>query len=386
MIGRRLSPLIVALAALLPAEGLAQQLNLLGTAGLGRRVLPLDARARGMGGAGTALHGGNMAALNPASAIRFNTSGIWATYTPERRTASGQLASGTFDTEDVPLVRLVFPFGDRFAASITAGSYLDQDWGYQFIDTLQLTNADVAFQETRTADGGVTQFRLEMAALVGEGWSLGGGLLVYSGESRRKVSRVFEVGSGFNEYNSNTAINYEGWGLSLGGEVQLIPELILGVAGTWGADLWAANDSTGQGLGVKLPITLDAGASLQLTNSFVLALAAGWEGWSTTAKDLPNATASDTYRFAGGMELALVRTERTQLMFRGGAYTGRLPFEVQSEPVGERALTLGFGLSLIGGRARIETSAEFGSRGSIDRNGVEESFTRIGLGLAVFSR
>ena len=62
---RLLLTLLVVASALAPARALAQ-VNLLGATGLGRRVLALDARARAMGGAGVALHGGNLSAINPA--------------------------------------------------------------------------------------------------------------------------------------------------------------------------------------------------------------------------------------------------------------------------------------------------------------------------------
>jgi hypothetical protein len=377
--------LALGLGAVIPAQA-AAQIRLLGATGLGRRVTALDARARGMGGVGVALHGGNLSALNPAAAAHFTASGIWVTFMPERRTVKGEVASGRFSTEDVPIIRLVFPFKERWAIAISAGSYLDQDWGVEFVDTLRFSTGDVSFKETRTSDGGVTQFRAELGGVIGEGWSLGAAVLFYSGEARRKVDRVFEMGSGFTGYSAASAVDYKGWGLALGTEFQPIPEMILGLVGSWGTGLDISSDTTGQELDVDLPFTLDIGGSWQLTPDFLVALALGWEGWSRVGDDLPGATASDIWRLAGGVELTAAKNQSSRLLVRAGGHAERLPFNVRGGPVWERAVSFGVGALLRGGRGRLDTAIELGRRGSVAKNDLEESFVRFSLGLAVFAR
>ncbi len=378
--------LALLLASTLTPTQVWGQAQLLGASGLGRRVLPLDARARGIGNAGVSLHGGNLSALNPAAAARFTGSGIWATFLPEARSVKGDFASGKFQTEDVPVIRLVFPFGGRWATSISAGGYLDQDWGVEFIDTLSLVAEEVPFQETRTSDGGVTQFRLELAGVIAEGWSLGGGVLFYSGQTRRRVQRAFSTESAFVPYQAFTAIDYRGWGLSLGVEYQPFAEMILGVAGTWGANLRISNDTTGQGTDVGLPLTLDVGGSWRLTPGLLFALSFGWEDWSSVANDLPAVTASDVLRVGGGFEFAALRRENTEFRVRAGAHADRQPFEVRENAVWERGINFGLGLILVGGRARIDLAFDFGKRGSIEQNDVEETFQRFSFGAGVFVR
>jgi hypothetical protein len=339
-----------------------------------------------MGGVGVALHGGNLSAVNPAAASHFKASGIWTTFMPERRDLKGDAANGRFSTEDVPILRLVFPFKGRWAVSLSAGSFLDQDWGVEFVDTLRLSTGDVPFKETRTSDGGVTQLRAELAGIIGEGWSLGAALIYYIGETRRTVDRAFEAGSGFSGYSASTAVQYDGWGVALGAELQPVPEVILGVVGGWGTGLDIRSDTTGQALSVSLPYTVDAGASFQLTPDFLLAVAVGWEGWSRVANDLPNATASDVWRFAGGVELAALENRTSRFLVRAGAHAERLPFNLRGGPAWERALSVGLGAMLAGGRGRIDLTLERGRRGDVAKNAIEESFTRLSLGLAVFSR
>jgi len=385
MIRRLLLVLLIVAGALAPVRAWAQ-VNLLGATGLGRRVLALDARARAMGGAGVALHGGNFSAINPAAAARFNSSGIWATYMPERREVEGEFANGTVTTEDVPVIRLVFPWGGRWAAAVSAGAYLDQDWGAQFIDTLNLATGDVAFEETRTSDGGVSQVRLDLAGVVTEGWSLGGSFLYYTGQARRRVERAFETDVEFVPFKESVAIDYRGWGLALGVEFQPIPEMILGASGSWAEGLTIANDTTGESLSIGLPLSFNLGGSWQLTPDFLTALAFYWEGWEGVVDDLPNATAVNTWGLGGGVELALSRGENSSLFVRGGGHMDRLPFEVSGATVSDKGLSLGAGVILGGGRARFDAAFEFGARGNIDKNGVEESYRRFSFGAAVFAR
>lgn len=386
MMRRALLVLLIGVAiGALPCAAFSQ-VRLLGATGLGRRLTPLDSRARAMGNAGVALHGGNLSAVNPAATARFAAPGIWAAFLPENRTVKGEFANGDISTEDVPIIRLVSPWGGRWAVGISAGAYMNQDWGVQFVDSLATSEGEVAFQETRTSDGGVTQFRLDVAGVMAPKLSLGASFLYYSGEARRRVRRIFESAAGWAPHEATTAIDYKGWGLAFGAEYQPIGEMIIGAVASWGAGLTVENDTTGQSLEIDLPLTFDVGGSWQLTPDFILALALGWEGWSAVADELPNATASDLLRGGLGVELTALGGEASKLLVRGGAHAERLPFEIGASAVWERALSLGLGLSLREGRARLDGSVEFGRRGNAAKNDIEESYTRYSFGLAVFTR
>ena len=379
------SALVLAACAVAPVQAWAQ-VNLLGASGLGRRVLAIDARARGMGGPGVALHGGNLSAINPATAARFATAGLWATYTPERRDVEGEFANGTVTTETVSVVRLVWPWGGRWAVAVSAGAFLDQNWGVQFIDTLRTSVEDIAFEETRTSDGGVSQVRLDLAGIATEGLSLGASFLFYTGQSRRKVKRVFEDDANFQSYNFSRAINYRGWGLALGAEWEPIPEVLVGGAFSYGVDMRISDDTTDVGFSIPLPIAVNLGTSWQLTPELLVAMAFGWEGWSRVADELANASAVDTWGIGGGVEYALIVGENNRWLVRGGAHADQLPFEVRGGAIWERGFSLGAGAILAAGRARLDFTAEFGGRGDKSVNDVEESYRRFSFGAAVFTR
>ncbi len=385
---RLASHLILALLAVVVVPAIsAAQLHVPGSTGLGRPVPPHDARARALGGAGVALHGANLSAVNPAALIQLDVTGFWTTLVPERRSVKGDGVDGEIITSDLTLARTGGPISDRWAVSLSVGGYFSQDFGVEFVDTLQLSTGPVSFEETRTADGGLSQFRVDLARKVSGAWTIGAAGIFYSGEVRQQVDRGFEAGAGFKPYRSTAAIEYRGWGVALGTQIKPIPEVIVGVVGSWGPDgLSVENDSTGEKLDVDLPATVDAGASVLLTPAFLVALSVGWAGWGALSDQLGERGGADTWGFGVGFETGLSGGLNSGLVVRAGAHWQRLPFEIRGGAPSERALSAGIGALFRDGRGRFEATVEFGRRGSQDTNGVEEAFTRLTLSLAVFAR
>lgn len=366
------------------AAPLNAQTDLVGTTGLGRILQPIDARARALGGSAMALHGGNLSAVNPASMSRLRLSGIWATFLSEQRDVKGEGVSGDVTTVDFPLARAAISTGPRWTVAVSVSTFLDQDFGVQFIDSLDLSTGFVEFEETRTSDGGVAKFGLEVSRTFGTRWTMGLAAQAYRGESILQVDRAFEEDADFLPYRSVAAVQYRGFGGALGMEFQPIPEMILGAAASWGPGLDAENDSTGAKLDLPLPLTLGGGGSWQLTPGLLAALSLEWQGWSALDQDLAGG-AVDSWRFGGGLEYALASGERTSLLLRLGGRWARLPFRLQGNAPAERALTFGLGLRLQGGRAHFDATGEVGSRADAESNGVEESFNRYSVSLAVFT-
>lgn len=382
----RIPSLVLALALnLLAAVPLAAQNQLLGTVGLGRPGRGLEARAQALGGAGVALHGGNFSAINTAAIARINTPGVFLTFGQENRDIEGDVASGDFATADFPLLRVAIPVGGRHVVGVSVSNFLDQDWGVQFIDTLSLSTGDVSFRETRESDGGVSEFRFEWATVVSEKLSLGAAALFYSGESRRRVEKAFSVESGFSPFESLTSIEYNGWGVALGGELQPIPEMIIGGSFRYGFGLKAEADSGEAELDSDLPVAVDIGTSWQLTPDFIFALAGGFENWHAIGKDLPGVRAENTWRVGSGIELRALSNPSTSFFLRLGGHLERLPFRVGREAPWERAASLGFGLNLREGRGRMDATFELGRRGDRETNGISESFRRYMFGLSIFT-
>ncbi len=389
MTRRLFSVVVLAFGLWVPGVARAQsqsEVRLLGNVGLGRPLAAIDARARGMGSAGVTVHGVNLSMVNPAAAASIPVPGVWIAFQAEQREVDGLVARGDINTADFPLARTVIPFEGRWAVAVGFGSYLSQNWKVQFVDTAQLSTGPVAFQETRSSVGGISQFRLDFAGRVSRTWSLGVAGIYYFGKSVLEVERNFETDAGFSPYKAVDGIEYQGWGVSAGAEWRPIPEMILGLAGTWGAGLDLESDSTGATKSFAQPFTLDLGASWELVPDFLLALAAGWTHWSALSDDLPKPGASDHWRFAVGSEVRLLGTERTRVLGRIGAHLEQLPFRLRRGPPWERALSFGLGTMFRQGLGRIDIAYELGKRGQKDTNEIQENFTRWTFTLAVFTR
>ncbi|MDM7916212.1 MAG: hypothetical protein ACE15D_06445 [Candidatus Eisenbacteria bacterium] len=97
----------------------------------------------------------------------------------------------------------------------------------------------------------------------------------------------------------------------------------------------------------------------------------------------------DTSRFGIGLEYTAARSEEQPLprwVVRGGyAQDEYYVRTTGGEKVRERAVTLGAGARTAAGRAAIDLSLELGKRGDRSKVGVEESFTRILLGVTFSS-
>ncbi len=379
---------VLAAGLVLPGAVAAQsdEVRLLGNVGLGRPVLAIDARARGMGGAGVTLHGVNLSMINPASTISITVPGVWIAFSAENREIDGIVAQGEINTAEFPLARMVIPFEGRHAIGVGFGSYLSQDWKVQFVDTLELSTGPVAFRETRESTGGISQFHVDFATRVSGKWTLGVGGIYYFGKTGQSVEREFETSVGFSPYEAADVIRYQGLGMSLGAEWRPIPEMIVGLAGNLGLGLNLSSDSTGAEKSFDQPLALDLGASWQMTPDFILALAMGWTNWSTISDDLPRPGSSDYFRFSLGTELVVLRNENTRLLARLGGRLAQLPFNLRRGPPHERALTLGLGTYFRQGLGRIDLAFEIGKRGQKDTNEIQENFTRWTFTLAVFTR
>ncbi|NIR46148.1 MAG: hypothetical protein GWN99_17105 [Gemmatimonadetes bacterium] len=380
--------LVVAAVTLTPSVARGQSetgARLLGNVGLGRPTRPIDSRSAGMGGIAVALHGSNGSMVNPAALTSIAISGVWVAFSPENRNVDGVVASGDITTAQFPLIRMAIPFGERWVVGAGFGSYLNQDWGVQFIDTLRLSTGDVAFREDRTSEGGISQFRVDVGRRMSGKLAIGVGGIFYFGKTRLEVERAFSSASGLTGYRSTEGIEYEGWGISLGTLWRPIPDMIVGAAGSWGAALDVEADSSGSSKSFDQPLTLDLGASWQLAPDLLVALSAGWANWSAVGDDLETPGASDLWRFAVGSEFRLLGNRTTQLHGRLGGRLQQLPFRLRRGAPWERALTLGLGSRFRGGLGRVDLAVEFGKRGEKDTNDLEENFTRWTFSVSVFA-
>lgn len=397
----RAAALLAAGAALLAGSGPAAAQSLLASRGLGYVIPPVDARARGLGGAGLALPGGGLSLVNPAAVAAFPAPAITVSFQPDFYTASIPGAESDGSTARFPLLHAVFPFGRSWTFSAGFGSYLDQTWSVERADTLQLAERDVEFTDRFISRGGVTRLRGGAAYSVTERLTVAVAADLYTGSVRDTLSRRFAPGDtlvtrrvDLSPASYGTSFTYRGIGAAAG--VRWVPSdaLHLAAAVSVGGTLEARpaeGDSVSAGRDYPLPLTLDVGASGRLAPRALLVLNAQWAGWSAADDELATTGgARDSWTVAGGVEMGPATPAQRSFPVRVGARYGRLPFRWGSTSEGnafpdERALTAGLGARLAGGAAQVDLAGERGWRGGGDAV-LDESYWRLGLSLTLLGR
>ncbi|HEX2189410.1 MAG TPA: hypothetical protein VHG51_10955 [Longimicrobiaceae bacterium] len=401
--GRRLraASLLAVGAALLAGSGPAAAQSLLASRGLGYVNPPVDARARGLGGAGLALPGGGLSLVNPAAIAALPAPAITVSFQPDFYDATLPGGESDGSTARFPLLHAVFPFGQRWTFSAGYGSFVDQTWAVERLDTLRLGEREVEFTDRFISRGGVTRLRAGAAYSVTERFSVAAAADLYTGSVRDTLSRRFAPGDSLLSRRVDlapasygTAFTYRGLGAAAG--VRWVPTdaLNLAAAVALGGTLEARpaeGDSVSVGRDYPLPLTFDVGASGRVAPRALVVLNAQWAGWSTADDELAaTGGARDSWTVAGGVEMGSATPGQRTFPVRVGARYARLPFRWGPASEGndfpdERALTAGLGARLAGGAAQVDLAAERGWRGG-DAAALDESYWRLGLSLTLLGR
>jgi len=355
-------------------------------AGLGLPLDGMDARARALGGVGTGLFGIDLSAYNPAGSATIPAATLRAAFQPEQRTARFEAQSESFTTMRIPLLQGGFRFGERWTGSIAYSGVFDQRWAVTREDTIPVGGDDLAVFDRFSSDGGISRLSLAGAYEPLEGLSVGAGVHMYTGSSRREVTRQFE--RGFDPSQTVGEWSYRGAGLTFGGRWQPVDALVAGAAVEIGGTLEGRRAGEAQEDAsprtYALPLALRAGASGRITQELAAVLSADWAGWSAANDDFSlGHGARDSWMVAGGVEFEPIG-EGFVMPIRIGARMGALPFRAPGgDWLGERALSGGLGARLGDGAVRADAALERGWRTGA---AASEDFWRASLSLTVFGR
>ncbi|MDQ3557314.1 MAG: hypothetical protein M3409_11150, partial [Gemmatimonadota bacterium] len=187
--GRTFCPLLFLAAAAAATPARAQ--SLFSAQGLGMPVEPVDARARGLGGAVVGLPGGSLSLINPASVARLPAPALIVSIQPEWTRSSYLGRDVRTSTTRFPLIHAAAPLGERWAVSAGYGAFLDQNFGFERSDTVMFAGEEFAVRDRLVTDGGVARLRLGAAYALGERLALGLGLDVFTGSRTTTSSRNF---------------------------------------------------------------------------------------------------------------------------------------------------------------------------------------------------
>lgn len=359
--------------------------------GLGVPVPSIDARAAALGGTGLGLRNGSLSARNPADIVLFGRPALGITYAPEGVTVEGE--NGSLDTgrSRMAVLRGAVPFDD-WAVGVAFASELDQDWQVEFSDTLATTDGTFPYTERRSQDGGISSVNLTAARNLGA-VALGVEYGILTGRTQQSYRREFEPSVedpavSINPSSGRATWEYGGSRLRIGASVPVGDRVHVGADFSLAGDLTAERDTIGGPAGTRrydMPAAFEAGASARVTDRLLVTGAGGWTGWAGSEGGSDAYVASDVTWFGAGAELTGTRLLGADVPLRLGLRRTSLPFHAPgTEQPSETAVSFGLGVRVAEEKARIDVAFELGSRGDLGNSGVEESFQRLSVSLAIF--
>jgi hypothetical protein len=378
----------LALAALLTlslAPAAAAQ-SFLANQGLGLGVEPRSARSSALGGVSLGLPGSEISWANPAGAVGLPAGGLLASYDFDRLSAATAAGSQKATAARFPLILAAFPFGPRWAVTAGLGGFLDQNWAVQRQDSIVRQDTTLQVVDRISSEGGVGRLRVGAGYRVLPTLSVGIGMDLYTGGVTRTEGRIFLPDTG--PACCQTRWDYTGLGGLASVDWNPSEALSVSLAGAAGGKLVAKPRAGGTESRYSLPASLDAGATARVAPSLLIAVGAGWRGWSSVNAALSQTGgARDAWTAQGGLEWDAFRVGARTLPLRLGGRTGALPFRAAatgSAWATERAVTGGTGISLGSGAVSADVGVERGWRSAGAAS--SESFWRLSLSLSALGQ
>lgn len=375
-----------ALAALcsLGATRLAADDSVFGIRGLGILGRPHSAQSAAAGG-GFALFDA-AGGVNPAALSRWRGVAGWAVGSPSRRRVETAGGEASLTSTRFPLIGFSTVVGQRLFVGVAISDYLDRTWSVRSTLDTTLRGSPVQITDKSKSIGGVSDLRLGAAYRLSSTLAIGAGFHVLTGSTRLEVTREFD-NAAYQNFRDLAVTDFSGVGFSAGALATVRPNLVLGGSLRVSSSLRAKRTS-GQRASVALPIELGLGANYTPVPGVAVASSVGYATWSRAADDLVaagQARSRNVWSLGAGLEVETIRFGAARLPLRVGYRWRQLPFPSLGSagipaPLGEHAVSGGFGLSLAGGRTTVDASVERGTRKAGD---TAERFTTAFVGLTV---
>lgn len=350
-------------------------------------------RARGLGGAAAGLANEVFSVDNPAYAARFDRAGFYAALLGHEAELDTGEVQHTFDDVVFPMGQAVFP--------ALYGSVLSVGFS-QFVDFDAALESTVVFESdtlpaTFDSEGGLFVVSPTLSYTIDEQTSVGLSLDIYLGsrEIVRSVDTPDRVGVVSTTSDSLTR-DFRAQGVAFG------VHRLLGSRGEIGF-AYRLRPSVESEINQSSGGTLDGQRThFDLPNSWVLdgsyrvseevraaAVLRGSQWRDFKIDDVEAPDQENEIVFGVGVEYTPRQTTAVVVgpdaPLRAGMRWKRLPVRVEDETVSEWAATLGYSRRF-GARSRIDLLFEFGRQGSIESNGLRETFVRLGVGIGLFER
>jgi hypothetical protein len=379
------------------AEPVSAQ-SLFSTRGLGVPAPAVDARAAALGGIGVGLIGFHTSLINPAEIAGVTRRGVSAALQPVSSTAriDGE-EDGTSGTR-FPLMRILYPVGERGVFSVAYGSYLEQSWAVESESVMMVDGREVNVTDVRRSTGGIAQLRVGGAYSVSRTFAVGVAAGLLTGNVERVALRRFS-GDSLTDFQTSAALgdfeerlrwNYLAPMGAVGIRWDLAGRFRIGASAMVAGELEANGRQGGaEDRTYGAPMELAAGASARLSP---LVLANAGAVWSRMPDTEGETVSRETIRVGAGLEYQGVRSGMRTYPVRIGARWSQLPYHMTDETA-PTEWAAGFGLGFrLGDPANpaavadigVERGARNGLAGGTLQDGLREQHWRFTFSLSLF--
>jgi hypothetical protein len=381
-----------AAALLLATAAPSAAQSLFATRGLGLPAPAVDARSAALGGIGVGLIGFHASLVNPAEIAGVTRRGVSAALQPISSRVNADGVSDGLNGTRFPLMRVIYPFGERTVGSVAYGSYLEQSWGVVTESEAIIGDQTIGVTDLLRSDGGVAQLRVGAAYSVSPTFAVGvaGGLL--TGNVERAAARRFsgDTTGTIRNFEERLRWTYLAPMASVGLRWDVAGMFRIGASAMIGGELEAtaqAGDAEDRSYGA--PLEFAAGASAQVSPILTANAGAAWNRHPSVGGDVESA---ETLRVGGGLEYQGMRSGMRTYPVRLGARWAQLPYYLQDETAPtEWAAGFGVGFRLgdpASPAALVDIGVERGGRNGLDSTrvpgGVSEQLWRFTFALSLF--
>ena len=349
---------LVLFAAAVLTSRAAAQASEFGTRALGLPVLPLSARAQGMGGGAAMFDPEN--SLNPAAI--WQTQRGTATFSVRQfwRTSENPFGSASGNDTQFPLVMVTGPIGSRWDFGVSVSAYTDRTFALTLSDSMDIRDTRVAINDTLISKGGVNDIQAAVAYTASPKLSLGLGLHILTGTNRFEYHRVFSD-STYVPVRIKNELSFSGPAISAGFTAEPVKRVRLAGMARWDGDLAFYKDSTKLSE-IPMPLTFAGGIQVSAGDRLTLAGHGLYRNWSVadeSIKDRGGLGADNAAEAAFGLEW--IRNARRPYKFpiRAGVRYAQLPYPVVDGSKGsEIQLSLGTGFRFTANRGSVDLAIE----------------------------
>ena len=377
---RRAALVLLALAAV--TSRAAAQASEFGTRALGLPILPLSARAQGMGG-GIAMFDPD-ASLNPAAI--WLTQRATATFSVRQFWRTTENPFGTADGNDTqfPLVMVTGPIGSRWDFGLSVSAYTDRTFALALNDTIDIRGVPVGIKDTLISKGGVNDIQGALAFTVSRNFAVGLGLHVLTGTNRFEYRRSFSDSS-YTPVRIKNELAFSGPAISAGFTAEPIRRVRLAGMMRWDGDLAFYKDSTKLS-DIPMPLTFAAGVQIAAGDRLILAGHGLYRNWSVADESIKARGGLGADNAAEGtFGLEWTRSLRSPYKFpiRAGVRYAQLPYPVvEGGGKGtELQLSFGTGFRFTANRGSVDFAIERAWRSDGDAFKEKSFMFTFGVGI-----